>query len=449
MSTWAVATSGGAGGTSDAAPLETESSDDDRRAGPVAGAAGRDEQPSGRRRGTAQQRSTQIRSEAVIDADAVAANTGKLLATLRRHRPDAELMAVVKADGYGHGGVQSGRAALRGGAASLGVATPTEALELRAAGITAPVLAWLWPAGEDIAPAVAAGVDLGVSSLDHLSAVLVAGSAHRRPVRIHLKIDTGLGRNGVGPAELPAVLEAVASAQQAGKVLVAGLMSHLASADLPGEKSVAEQTAAFREALDRAERAGICSAARHLANTPAVLQYPSTYFDVGRCGIGIYGLDPVLRVPGADANPAGLRPAMTLRATVALTKRVPAGYGVSYGLTYRTGAETTLALVPVGYADGIPRAASSTGEVWLGNKRRRIAGRVAMDQFVVDCGDDAVTAGDPVIVFGPGDDGEPTADDWATACGTIGYEIVTRVGPRVPRRYIGQAIDDEPGSVAG
>jgi alanine racemase len=382
---------------------------------------------------------TQIRAEAVIDTDAIAANTGRLLAMLRRHRPDVELMAVVKADGYGHGGVQAARAALHGGAASLGVATPTEALQLRAAGITAPVLAWLWPAGEDIAPALAATIELGISSLAHLDAVLVAGSTQQRPARIHLKVDTGLGRNGVGPAELTAVLDAVAAAQRSGSVQVAGLMSHLASADLPGDPSVAQQTAVFREVLERADRAGIRSATRHLANTPAVLECPDTYFDMGRCGIGLYGLDPIARPVGG--NPIGLRPAMTLQATVALTKRVPADYGVSYGLTYRTAAETTLALIPVGYADGIPRAASSAGEVWLGGRRRRVAGRVAMDQFVVDCGDDPVQAGDPVIIFGPGDDGEPTAEDWAGACGTIGYEIVTRIGPRVPRRYVGIAAE--------
>jgi len=384
-------------------------------------------------------RTTQIRAEAVIDTDSIAANTGKLLAVMRRHQPNAELMAVVKANGYGHGGVQAARAALRGGATSLGVATPTEALELRAAGISEPVLAWLWPAGEDIGPALAAGVQLGISSLDQLSAVLTAGAVNRDPAPIHLKIDTGLGRNGVGPAELTAVLEAVASAQQSGKVQVAGLMSHLASADLPGDPSVAQQIAVFRGALDSADRAGIRPATRHLANTPAVLEYPETYFDVGRCGIGLYGIDPIARPIGV--NPIGLRPAMTLRGTVALTKRVPADYGVSYGLTYRTAAETTLALVPLGYADGIPRAASSAGEVWLGGKRRRIAGRVAMDQFVVDCGDDPVLAGEPVIIFGPGDEGEPTADDWAAACGTIGYEIVTRIGPRVPRRYVGAAAE--------
>jgi alanine racemase len=228
------------------------------------------------------------------------------------------------------------------------------------------------------------------------------------------------------------LLAALAAAQTAGRVRVDGLMSHLAGADVPGDPSVAEQTAAFRDVIERAERAGIRAAVRHLANTPAVLDHPATAFDLARCGIGIYGLNPV-------ATPAGLRPAMTLHGTVALTKRVPAGYGVSYGLTYRTTADTTLALVPLGYADGIPRAASSVGEVLLGGKRRRIAGRVAMDQVVVDCGDDPVSAVADVIIFGPGDQGEPTADDWAAACSTIGYEIVTRIGPRVPRRYVGSA----------
>lgn len=372
----------------------------------------------------------QIRAEAVIDTDAIAANTGLLLAKLREHRPDANLMAVVKADGYGHGAAQSARAALRGGAASLGVATPGEALDLRAAGIHGPVLAWLWPAGEDIRAALAAGIELGISGLEHLDAVLAA-TAGTTP-RVHVKFDTGLGRNGVGPAELDALLAAVAAAHGAGRVQVIGLMSHLASADVPGDPSVVEQTTAFRDVIERAERAGVRGAARHLANTPAVLDHPATYFDLARCGIGIYGLNPV-------TTPNGLRPAMTLRGTVALTKRVPAGHGVSYGLTYRTTAETTLALVPLGYADGIPRAASSVGEVWLGGKRRRIAGRVAMDQVVVDCGDDPVPAGTEVIIFGPGDQGEPTADDWAAACGTIGYEIVTRIGPRVPRRFVGSA----------
>jgi alanine racemase len=369
-----------------------------------------------------------VRAEAVVDTAALAANTAALLQAVRRQNADGRLMAVVKADGYGHGAVPSARAALAGGASHLGVATPGEALQLRAAGIDAPILAWLWPAGEDIRAAVHAGVELGVSSLQHLDAVLAVGGAPR----IHVKVDTGLGRNGAGINDVGAVLDAVGAAHRAGRVRVTGLMSHLACADLRGDASVGEQTAAFRAAVEQAEAVGITGAVRHLANTPAVLDHPATYFDMVRCGIGIYGVDPL----DGDRTTIGLRPAMTLRGTVALTKRVPAGHGVSYGLTYRTSAETTLALVPLGYADGIPRAASSVAEVWLRGKRRRVAGRVAMDQFVVDCGDDEVAAGDEVVVFGPGDAGEPTANEWAAACGTIGYEIVTRIGPRVPRRYV-------------
>ncbi len=380
----------------------------------------------------AEPRAGAIRAEAVIDTDAIAANTALLLSRLRSHRSDAQLMAVVKAFGYGHGAVPSALAAVAGGATFLGVATPTEALELRTAGIVAPVLAWLWPADEDITAALAADVQLGVSSLRHLDAVVQAGrDLPAGPPEVHIKIDTGLGRNGVGLADLGHLLAAIGAAQRAGSVVVTGLMSHLACADVPGDPSVAEQTALFAEAVARAEHEGI-SGIRHLANTPGVLDHPATYFDMARCGIGIYGVDPLTGEPRLP-----LRPAMTLRGTVALTKRVPAGHGVSYGLTYRTSAATTLALVPLGYADGIPRAASSVGEVWLGGRRRRIAGRVAMDQVVVDCGDDEVTAGDEVILFGPGDRGEPTANEWGEACGTIGYEIVTRIGPRVPRRIVG------------
>jgi len=229
---------------------------------------------------------------------------------------------------------------------------------------------------------------------------------------------------------VPAVLDAVAAAQRAGRVRVTGLMSHLASADVPGDPSVAEQIACFRTIAAAAAERGIDPPVRHLANTAGLIDHPDSRFDLARVGIGGYGLNPV-------ATPVPLRPAMTLRATVALTKRVPAGQGVSYGLTYRTTAPTTLALIPLGYADGIPRAASNRGEILVAGRRRRIAGRVAMDQLVVDCGDDPVAAGDPAIVFGPGDAGEPTARDWAGYCDTIDYEIVTRIGPRVPRRHVG------------
>lgn len=378
--------------------------------------------PTGRHAGT--------RVEAVIDVAAITANVRVLLMLMRQHNPLGSLMAVVKADGYGHGGVQAAQAGLNGGAARLGVATPEEALALRDAGIDAPVLAWLWPPGQPVADALARGIELGVSSLAQLDAVLdQAGPALPG---IHVKFDTGLGRGGVGPREAAALLDAVSAAQRAGRVRVVGLMSHLASADVPGDPSVGEQIATYRRLLAAAAERGINPQLRHLANTAGLIDHPDSRFDLARVGIGGYGLNPVAtRVP--------LRPAMTLQATVALTKRVSAGQGVSYGLTYRTEAETTLALIPLGYADGIPRAASNRGEILVAGRRRRIAGRVAMDQLVVDCGDDPVAAGDPAIVFGPGDDGEPTARDWAGYCDTIDYEIVTRIGPRVPRRHVGGA----------
>lgn len=383
-----------------------------------------------------------VRAEAVVDLDAVAANTRLLLDRVRRTNPAGGLMAVVKADGYGHGAVPCARVAVRAGATHLGVATPDEALALRAAGITAPVAAWLWPAGQDIAAALVGGVELGVSSLAHLDAVLAASAGPARtPVRprIHLKIDTGLGRNGVGPADLTAVVDALAAAIRADRVTLAGTMSHLACADEPGNESVAAQTAAYRDAVAVLQGRGIDPGLLHLANTPGVLDHPETIFDLGRCGIGLYGLDPL----GGARGPQGLRPAMTLRSTVALTKRVPAGFGVSYGLTWQPERETTLALVPVGYADGLPRAAGNSASVLVvgrdGRGRRyRVVGRVAMDQLVLHCGDDDVTAGDGVLVFGPGDHGEPSAAEFAAACGTIDYEIVTRIGPRVPRRHLRQ-----------
>lgn len=398
-----------------------------------------------------------LRAEAVIDLDAVQDNTRLLLVTARAVNPAAELMAVVKADGYGHGAAQVAAAALRAGATALGVATPTEAMALIAAGHRSttdrPIVAWLWVPDEDIAPAVAAGVQLVVYSQAHLDAVLaVAGSAPGGVASIHLKIDTGLGRGGAVPADFEELARAAAAARSpagtgqpadaerlggtGGQVQVVGLMSHLACADEPGAESVPAQIVAFEAGCAVAAAAGLAVRWRHLANTPGTFAWPDSVFDMVRCGIGLYGISPF---EGPHAGADHLRPAMTLRARVALTKRVPAGHGVSYGLTYRTRAETTLALVPLGYADGIPRHAGPQVRVLLGGRQRPVAGRIAMDQFVIDCGDDEVCAGDGVLVFGPGNAGEPTAVNWADACGTISYEIVTRISPRVPRRYVGSS----------
>ena len=370
-----------------------------------------------------------MRTQARVDLGAIRDN----VAALRdRAAGGAGVMAVVKADGYGHGLVPSAVAAVDGGAAWLGVAFLEEALALRAAGLHAPVLAWLTSPGEDRAAAVAADVDLGVSDLDQLRETVAAARVADRVARVQLKVDTGLSRGGATIADWPDLCTAAAKAEASGELRVTGLWSHFAFADGGADHPVnASQAAAFGEALEVADRAGLRPEVRHLANSAATLTAPATHYDLVRPGIAVYGLSPVPQLGGSAAF--GLRPAMTLASTVALTKRVPAGSGVSYLHRYVTERETTLALVPLGYADGIPRSATNVGQVLLAGARRTVAGTVCMDQFVVDVGDDAVRAGDEVLLFGPGDDGEPTAQDWAELLGTISYEIVTRIGSRVPR----------------
>ena len=375
-------------------------------------------------------------AEGRVDLDAIAANVGRL-----RAGTTAEVMAVVKGDGYGHGLVPSARAALRGGASWLGVATLGEALTLRDADVRAPILAWLIAPGQPLDPAVEATVDLSAASLGLLAEIVAAARRTGRTARVHLKLDTGLARGGASAAEWPALCEAAAGAAAEGAIDVVGVWSHLVHADVPDHATTDAQLAAFIDGLKVAAGLGITPAYRHIANSAATLTRPDAHFDLVRPGIACYGLSPVKggTVGGADEN-FGLRRAMTVRARVILAKRVPAGQGVSYGHTYTTSRETTLALVPLGYADGIPRAASNRAPVRVAGANRPIAGRVCMDQIVLDCGDDEVHAGDEAVLFGPGDDGEPTADDWAAAVDTINYEIVTRFGSlRVPRVYVGGA----------
>ena len=367
------------------------------------------------------------RTEAVVDLDAIRDNVALL-----RSRTPAEVMAVVKADGYGHGLVPAARAALSGGAGWLGVAFLEEALALRRAGITAPILSWLAVPGEDLAAGVAAGVDLSASAPWAVAELAAAARATGRTARVHLKIDTGLSRGGATAADWPDLVTAAAKAAAAVEVEVIGIWSHFAYADAPGHPTIAGQVREFTAAVEAARRLGVDPPLRHLANSAATLTLPAAHFDLVRPGIATYGLSPV---PPEDF---GLTPAMTLRTAVALAKRVPAGSGVSYGHVHVTETETGLALVPLGYADGVPRNATSIGPVQLGGRRRVITGRVCMDQFVVDVGADPVAAGDEVLLFGPGTAGEPTAQDWAEATGTISYEIVTRIGARVPRAYRGQ-----------
>lgn len=371
------------------------------------------------------------RAEATIDLAAVRASTARLVEVAR----GAQVMAVVKADGYGHGMLPCARAVLDAGASWLGVSSLSEALELRSAGITEPILAWLAAPRDRVDEAVAAGIDVSASAVWALDEAAAAARACGRPARVHLKADTGLSRGGATAREWPDLVLAATKHLADGTMLAAGVWSHFALADAPASPTVAAQVRAFREAVDVAERAGWAPEVRHLANSAATLALPEAHFDLVRPGIACYGLSPGPRV--GDARELGLSPAMTLRAPVALAKRVAAGSGVSYGHRYTTPGETTLALIPLGYADGVPRNATNVGQVWLGGRRRTIAGTVCMDQFVLDVQDDPVQAGDEAVLFGPGDSGEPTAQDWAETLGTINYEIVTRVGARVPRRYVG------------
>ncbi|MFE6776935.1 alanine racemase [Streptomyces sp. NPDC057702] len=380
---------------------------------------------------------TPMRARAVVDLAAFRDN----VRALRDRAPRAELMAVVKADGYGHGAVPCARAARQAGAGWLGTATPQEALALRAAGDTGPLMCWLWTPGGPWREAVAADIDVSVSGLWALREAIAGARAAGRTARVQLKADTGLGRNGCQPHDWDELVAAARRAEAERTIKVTGVWSHFACADEPGHPSIVAQLTAYQEMLARAEAAGISPEVRHIANSPATLTLPHAHFDLVRTGIATYGISPSPEV-GASAD-FGLRPVMTLSASIALVKRVPAGHGVSYGHHYRTPGETTLALVPVGYADGVPRAASDAGPVLVAGKWRTVAGRVAMDQFVVDLAGDRAAVGEEAVLFGPGDRGEPTAEDWARASGTIAYEIVTRVGQRVPRVY--RNATDEPG----
>ncbi|MFJ9208214.1 alanine racemase [Streptomyces sp. NPDC102264] len=374
-----------------------------------------------------------VRARAEVD---LAALRGNVRALRSRVGPDVALMAVVKSDGYGHGMVPTARAALDAGATWLGTATPHEALALRAAGIESRVMCWLWTPGDPWREGIEADLDMSVSALWALREVTAAAREAARPARIQLKADTGLGRNGCQPADWPELVAAALDAQAAGLVRVTGLWSHFACADEPGHPSIAAQLDAFHEMVAYAEKEGVEPEVRHIANSAATLTLPEASFDLVRAGIALYGISPSPEL--GTSRDFGLRPAMTLSASVALVKRVPEGHGVSYGHHYVTSRETTLGLVPLGYADGIPRHASGRGPVLVGGVRRRVAGRVAMDQFVVDLGGDTPEPGSTAILFGPGDRGEPSAEDWAEAADTIAYEIVTRIGSRVPRVYLNE-----------
>lgn len=373
---------------------------------------------------------TTAAATAVIDLDAVTHN----VRVLREAAGSAQVMAVVKADGYGHGAARVGRAALAAGAAELGVATIDEALALRRDGVDAPLLCWLHPLGTDFASALTADVQVGVSSVRQLGEVLDAARRTGVTAVVTVKVDTGLNRNGVGAADFPDLLAAVKRAVADGAVRPRGIMSHLACGDDPASPVTERQAERFAAYRSAAKEAGVDFEVAHLCNSPAALTRPDLAFDMVRPGIAVYGQTPI-----PEAGDMGLRPAMTLTARVAMVRAIAAGDGVSYGHTWVAERDTTVALLPIGYADGVFRGLGNRLEVWINGRRRPGVGRVCMDQFVVDLGPGPVdvTEGDEAILFGPGTRGEQTAQDWADLLGTINYEIVTSPRGRVTRAYRG------------
>nr|WP_239541629.1 alanine racemase [Pseudoglutamicibacter cumminsii] len=367
---------------------------------------------------------------AEVDLGALAAN----VARVRELVGAAHIMAIVKAQAYGHGAVACAQAALEAGATWVGTAHVSEALELRTAGIDAPALCWLHTSDTDFEAAVAHGIDIGVSGWE-LERVIEASHAVGRVARIHLKIDTGLGRNGCTASQWPQFVERAAAAERAGDVRVVGVFSHYAMGDEPEHPANDAQTRAFEDALAVVAEAGLEPEVRHIANTPTVFARTDAMYDMVRVGLGLYGLSPFEGKTSADL---GLRPAMRLVAHVAGAKRVDAGQGVSYGLRWHAEQPTTLGLVPVGYADGIPRIAEGT-HVSIDGVRYPVVGRIAMDQFVIDLGPDAEPAdflGEDAVVFGDPERGEPAVEEWSEASLTINYETVTRISDRVPRRMV-------------
>jgi alanine racemase len=364
--------------------------------------------------------------EAVIDLGAVRAN----VAHLRQLIGTRHTMAVVKANGYGHGAAPVARAALAGGADWLGVADIDEALALRDAGIQAPLLSWLHGPDADFPAAIAADIDLGVSSVQQLRQVTDAATRLGRTAHVQVKLETGLNRNGVDEADWAEVFRLAAAFERVGRLRVRGVFSHLANTS-PADDQAA--ITSFDRGLAAAAAAGLTVDFAHLASTAAALRLPAARYTMVRLGIGIYGQSPF---SDADSTALGLTPAMTLSARVAAVRPVSAGAGVSYDYLWRAATDTTLALVPLGYADGVPRQAIDGARVSINGVQHPVVGRVAMDQFLVDVGEHAVSVGDPVVLFGDPATGAPTAAEWGAAAGTINYDIVTRVGARVPRVYL-------------
>ncbi|WP_080754906.1 alanine racemase [Clavibacter michiganensis] len=354
-----------------------------------------------------------------VDADAIRHNAARFVA-----RTGVAVMAVVKADGYGHGARTAARAAIEGGATWIGVTTVDHAVRLRRAGIAVPALSWLDPEPVDFRVAAEHRVDVAVGTFAALRDAIAADGVPR----IHLQLDTGLAREGFAPADWELLAARAARAERRGRIRVVGAMTHLSSADRPADPANAAARAAFARGLAVLAAEGVHPEERHAAGSAAALLDPASRGTLVRVGAGLVGID-------ATGGAAGLRGAMALRAPLVGVRRVPAGTPVGYGGTWAAPRDTILGLLPVGYADGLPRAASARASVALAGRRVPVAGVMSMNQTVVDLGPDARDrAGDEVVVLGAGSDGAPTARDWAAWAGTIPHEVLTSIGSAASSR---------------
>lgn len=409
-----------------------------------------------------------------IDRDALAHNAQVVARNAQLANPDhpAELMAVVKANGYNHGAVEAARVFLANGATQLGVATITEAVELRRAGISAPILAWIWNADDHVSVKAALdyGIDLGVPTLAHIRAIVDEATKRKRfqedwefvPPRVTVMVDSGLSRSGISPDQWDDALKELSAASSDSIIDVTGAFTHLASADAADNPSNNRQKAQFDAAIEELQAAGIPVRINHMCNSPASVTRPDMFYQMVRPGVALYGMDP-LEEPADRTSSTGfsltsqLKPAMTLSAPIVAKRLVKAGESVSYGGTWTADVDTVTGVVPAGYADGIPRALSGRMEVAINGRRYPQIGRVCMDQIVVALGPagseqaSAVHQGDEAIVFGPpgeciGSNGKPaslpTATELAETLGTIHYEILTSPHTRVHRRYVGRGLVD-------
>ena len=377
------------------------------------------------------------RAEVLIDLGAIRENIKYLMA-----KSGKPALAVVKADGYGHGLLPVAKSALSAGASWLGVALLEEAKALRQGGINAPIIAWLTPVTDDFASAISEDIDIAIPSLAHLEAITSAARSLGKCARVHLEVDTGMSRGGA-LNEWSELVSSAKAYQDSGLIKVIGIWSHFARADEAGHEFNNKQLENFKSAVAEAKSVGITPEVIHLSNSAAAINDADSHFDLLRLGIAIYGLSPDFSHMGSSEK-LNLKPAMSIRARIHLVKDIPAGSQVGYGGSAITKVDTKLGVIAMGYSDGIPRNANSEAGVMVGNKRAPIIGRVSMDQFVVDLGrDSSAKAGDWAYIIGsnPSDSytsaSSYTADSWASASATINYEIVTRIAARVKRIYQG------------